>query len=108
HGLTDVEAVKKLSILHAPFLLGLLMGGAVIYWFTGASCQAVITGAYRAVAFIKRNMRLEGATKASREDSQKVVAICTKYAQAGMFNVFLGLFFITLAFAFIEPFFFIG
>jgi K(+)-stimulated pyrophosphate-energized sodium pump len=106
HGLT--EHLEKLSILHAPFLLGLLMGGAVIYWFTGASCQAVITGAYRAVAFIKRNMRLEGATKASREDSQKVVAICTKYAQAGMFNVFMGLFFITLAFAFIEPFFFIG
>ena len=84
------------------------MGGAVIYWFTGASCQAVITGAYRAVAFIKRNMRLEGAQKASREDSQRVVAICTKYAQAGMFNIFLGIFFITLAFAFIEPFFFIG
>jgi K(+)-stimulated pyrophosphate-energized sodium pump len=106
HGLTaDLE---KLSIMHAPFLLGLLMGGAVIYWFSGASCQAVITGAYRAVAFIKRNMRLEGAQKASREDSQKVVAICTKYAQAGMFNVFLGLFFITLAFAFIEPFFFIA
>jgi K(+)-stimulated pyrophosphate-energized sodium pump len=106
HGLND--NLDKLSILHAPFLLGLLMGGSVIYWFTGASCQAVITGAYRAVAFIKRNMRLEGATKASREDSQKVVAICTKYAQAGMFNIFLGLFFITLAFAFIEPFFFIG
>jgi K(+)-stimulated pyrophosphate-energized sodium pump len=102
------ENLDKLTILHAPFLLGLLMGGAVIYWFTGASCQAVITGAYRAVAFIKRNMRLEGATKASREDSQKVVAICTKYAQAGMFNVFLGLFFITLSFAFIEPFFFIA
>src|SRR5437764_1294382 len=84
--LQDLEAVKKLSILHAPFLLGLLMGGAVIYWFSGASCQAVITGAYRAVAFIKRNMRLEGATKASREDSQQVVATCTKYAPAGMLN----------------------
>ncbi len=99
---------EHMSIMHAPFLLGLLMGGAVIYWFTGASCQAVITGAYRAVAFIKRNMRLEGAIKASVEDSQKVVAICTKYAQAGMFNIFLGLFFITLAFSFVEPFFFIG
>jgi K(+)-stimulated pyrophosphate-energized sodium pump len=102
------ENVDKLSILHAPFLLGLLMGGAVIYWFSGASCQAVITGAYRAVAFIKRNMKLEGASKASQQDSQNVVAICTRYAQAGMFNIFLGLFFITLAFAFIEPFFFIG
>ncbi len=106
--LQDQEAVKKLSILHAPFLLGLLMGGAVIYWFSGASCQAVITGAYRAVAFIKRNMKLEGAAKASTEDSQRVVAICTKYAQAGMFNIFMGLFFITLSFAFIEPYFFIG
>src|SRR5438477_1341582 len=108
HGLTDAKEVQKLSILHAPFLLGLLMGGAVIYWFTGASCQAVITGAYRAVAFIKRNIRLEGATKASVEDSQQVVRICTQYAQQGMFNIFLGLFFITLAFAFLEPFFFIG
>jgi len=80
----------------------------VIYWFSGASCQAVITGAYRAVEFIKKNMKLDGAAKASAADSQKVVAICTRYAQAGMFNVFLGIFFITLAFAFIEPFFFIG
>jgi K(+)-stimulated pyrophosphate-energized sodium pump len=101
-------ATEGLSILHAPFLLGLLMGGAVIYWFTGASCQAVITGAYRAVAFIKRHMRLDGSNKASIADSQKVVAICTKYAQAGMFNIFLGVFFITLAFAFVEPFFFIA
>jgi K(+)-stimulated pyrophosphate-energized sodium pump len=109
-GLTDGlhRDVEKLSILHAPFLLGLLMGGAMIYWFSGASCQAVITGAYRAVAFIKRHMKLEGATKASKEDSQRVVAICTKYAQAGMFNIFLALFFLTLAFAFVEPFFFIG
>jgi K(+)-stimulated pyrophosphate-energized sodium pump len=107
-GLKNQAAISKLSILHAPFLLGLLMGGAVIYWFSGASCQAVITGAYRAVAFIKRNIRLEGAVKASVEDSQRVVAICTKYAQTGMFNIFLGLFFITLAFAFLEPFFFIG
>jgi K(+)-stimulated pyrophosphate-energized sodium pump len=100
--------VDKLSILHAPFLLGLLMGGAMIYWFSGASCQAVITGAYRAVAFIKRHMKLEGASKASKEDSQRVVEICTKYAQAGMFNIFLALFFMTLAFAFVEPFFFIA
>jgi K(+)-stimulated pyrophosphate-energized sodium pump len=106
HGLT--QNVENLSILHAPFLLGLLMGGAVIYWFSGASCQAVITGAYRAVEFIKKNMKLEGASKASAQDSQRVVAICTRYAQAGMFNIFLGLFFITLAFAFLEPFFFIG
>ncbi len=106
--LTDVEAVRKLSILHAPFLLGLIMGGAIIYWFSGASCQAVITGAYRAVAFIKRHMKLEGATKASKEDSQRVVAICTKYAQAGMINIFFALFFLTLSFAFVEPFFFIG
>jgi K(+)-stimulated pyrophosphate-energized sodium pump len=109
-GLTDGlhRDVEKLSILHAPFLLGLLMGGAMIYWFSGASCQAVITGAYRAVAFIKRHMKLDGAAKASKEDSQRVVAICTKYAQAGMFNIFLALFFMTLAFAFVEPFFFIA
>src|SRR3954469_6967778 len=107
-GLHNQQAIAKRSILHAPFMLGLLAGGGVIYWFSGASCQAVITGAYRAVAFIKRNIRLEGATKASVEDSQKVVAICTRYAQAGMINVFFGLFFITLAFAFVEPFFFIG
>ncbi len=105
-GLT--REVEKLSILHAPFLLGLLMGGAVIYWFSGASCQAVITGAYRAVAFIKKNIRLVNTTKASLEDSQKVVAICTRYAQTGAFNIFLAVFFITLAFAFTEPFFFIG
>ena len=108
NGLTDQLAVSHLSILHAPFLLGLLMGGAVIFWFSGASCQAVITGAYRAVAFIKQNIKLEGTTKASVEDSQRVVAICTKYAQAGMFNIFLAVFFITLACAFTEPFFFIG
>ena len=80
----------------------------MIYWFTGASMQAVVTGAYRAVEFIKRNMKLDGAAKASIEDSKKVVEICTKYAQAGMLNIFLAVFFITLAFACIEPFFFIG
>ena len=100
--------MEKLSILHPPFLLGLITGGAVIYWFTGASTQAVTTGAYRAVEFIKANIRLEGVTKASVEDSRKVVEICTQYAQKGMFNIFLGVFFSTLAFAFIEPFFFIG
>jgi K(+)-stimulated pyrophosphate-energized sodium pump len=97
-----------LSLLHAPFVLGLITGGAIIYWFTGASMQAVTTGAYRAVEFIKENIKLEGVEKASVEDSKKVVEICTKYAQKGMFNIFLTVFFATLAFAFIEPFFFIG
>src|SRR5688572_1482516 len=99
---------ESLSLLHAPFLLGLITGGAVIYWFTGASIQAVTTGAYRAVEFIKANIRLEGVEKASVEDSKKVVHICTQYAQKGMFNIFLTVFFSTLAFAFVEPFFFIG
>jgi K(+)-stimulated pyrophosphate-energized sodium pump len=98
----------KLSILHPPFLLGLITGGAVIYWFTGASAQAVTTGAYRAVEFIKANIRLDGVEKASVSDSKKVVEICTQYAQRGMFNIFLTVFFSTLAFAFFEPFFFIG
>ena len=102
------EYVAKLSLLHAPFLLGLIGGGAMIYWFTGASTQAVTAGAYRAVEFIKRNIRLEGTTKASVSDSKKVVEICTQYAQKGMFNIFLAVFFGTLAFAFVEPFFFIG
>jgi K(+)-stimulated pyrophosphate-energized sodium pump len=100
--------VDKLSLLHAPFFLGLITGGAMIYWFTGASTQAVTTGAYRAVEFIKANIKLEGATKASVADSKKVVEICTKYAQKGMFNIFLAVFFGTLTFAFVEPFFFIG
>jgi len=102
------ELIANLSLLHPPFLLGLITGGAVIYWFTGASTQAVTTGAYRAVEFIKRNIRLEGTTKASVSDSKKVVAICTQYAQKGMFNIFLTVFFATLAFAFVEPYFFIG
>jgi len=102
------ELLSNLSILHPPFLLGLITGGAVIYWFTGASIQAVTTGAYRAVEFIKANIRLEGVTKASVEDSKKVVEICTKYAQKGMFNIFLTVFFATLAFACAEPYFFIG
>jgi K(+)-stimulated pyrophosphate-energized sodium pump len=101
--------VDHLSILYAPFLLGLITGGAVIYWFTGASTQAVSTGAYRAVEFIKAHIKLEGtATRASVTDSKRVVEICTKYAQKGMFNIFLTVFFATLAFAFVEPFFFIG
>jgi K(+)-stimulated pyrophosphate-energized sodium pump len=100
--------VDKLSLLHAPFVLGLITGGAIIYWFTGASTQAVTTGAYRAVEFIKANIRLEGVEKASVADSKKVVAICTQYAQKGMLNIFIAVFFATLAFAFIEPFFFIG
>ena len=102
------ELLSNLSILHPPFLLGLITGGAVIYWFTGASTQAVTTGAYRAVEFIKANIRLEGTTKASVADSKKVVEICTQYAQKGMFNIFLVVFFATLAFAFVEPYFFIG
>jgi len=107
HGLQP-EFLPNLSLLHPPFLLGLIMGGAVIYWFTGASTQAVSTGAYRAVEFIKNNIKLEGVEKASVSDSKKVVAICTRYAQKGMFNIFLTVFFSTLAFAFVEPFFFIG
>ncbi|HTQ04847.1 MAG TPA: sodium-translocating pyrophosphatase [Polyangiaceae bacterium] len=108
--LTDglTKNIDKLSILYPPFLLGLLAGGSVIFWFTGASTQAVVAGAYRAVEFIKRNMKLEGATKASIEDSKKVVQICTQYAQKGMFNIFLTVFFATLSFACLEPFFFIG
>jgi K(+)-stimulated pyrophosphate-energized sodium pump len=100
--------VDKLSLLHAPFVLGLISGGAMIYWFTGASTQAVTTGAYRAVEFIKANIRLEGVEKASVADSKKVVQICTQYAQKGMLNIFLAVFFATLSFAFVEPFFFIG
>ncbi len=107
HGL-DPLYVGNLSLLHAPFMLGLICGGAVIFWFAGASTQAVSTGAYRAVEFIKRNIHLEGAEKASVGDSKKVVEICTKYAQKGMFNIFLAVFFATLAFAFMEPFLFIG
>src|SRR5579863_7023700 len=102
------ELLSNLSILYPPFLLGLITGGSVIYWFTGASIQAVTTGAYRAVEFIKANIKLEGATKASVSDSKKVVEICTQYAQKGMFNIFLVVFFSTLAFAFFEPYYFIG
>lgn len=106
--LSDTQAIANLSLMHPPFLLGLILGGSVIYWFTGASTQAVSTGAYRAVEFIKKNIKLEGVEKASVEDSKKVVEICTVYAQKGMFNIFLTVFFSTLAFAFFESFFFIG
>ncbi|MFL5276309.1 MAG: sodium-translocating pyrophosphatase, partial [Myxococcales bacterium] len=106
HGLT--AGMENLSLLHPPFLLGIITGGAVIYWFTGAATQAVSTGAYRAVEFIKDNIRLEGVEKASVEDSKRVVAICTQYAQKGMFNIFITVFFATLAFAFVQEFFFIG
>jgi K(+)-stimulated pyrophosphate-energized sodium pump len=106
NGLT--KDVDKLSLLHAPFMLGLITGGAMIYWFTGASTQAVTTGAYRAVEFIKANIKLENVEKASVEDSKKVVEICTQYAQKGMLNIFIAVFFATLAFSFLEPFLFIG
>ena len=106
HGITI--NVDKLSLLHAPFFLGLVTGGAIIYWFTGASTQAVSTGAYRAVEFIKGHIKLESSEKASVADSKKVVQICTQYAQKGMLNIFIAVFFATLAFAFLEPFFFIG
>ncbi|HEY2773140.1 MAG TPA: sodium-translocating pyrophosphatase [Candidatus Binatia bacterium] len=106
-GLTSSADIAKISILHAPFLLGLITGGAMIYWFTGASMQAVAVGAYRAVEFIKDNIKLD-TTKASVADSRRVVEICTIYAQKGMFNIFLAIFFATLSFACVEPFFFIG
>ena len=107
-GLSDTVAMTKMSLLHPPFLLGMILGGSVIYWFTGASTQAVSTGAYRAVEYIKKNIKLDGSTAASTEDSKAVVEICTRYAQRGMFNIFLTVFFSTLAFAFYEPYFFIG
>jgi K(+)-stimulated pyrophosphate-energized sodium pump len=107
HGLQE-QYMIKISLMNAPFLLGIIAGGAVIYWFTGASAQAVTTGAYRAVEFIKKNIKLESAEKASVADSKKVVAICTQYAQKGMLNIFLVVFFAALSFAFLEPFFFVG
>ena len=107
HGLQE-QYMIKISLMNAPFLLGIIAGGAVIYWFTGASAQAVTTGAYRAVEFIKQNIKLDSAEKASVADSKKVVAICTQYAQKGMLNIFLVVFFSALSFAFLEPFFFVG
>ncbi|MBP9855120.1 MAG: sodium-translocating pyrophosphatase [Candidatus Omnitrophica bacterium] len=106
HGLT--ENIDKLSILYPPFFLGLLAGGSMIYWFTGASMHAVSAGAYHAVDFIQANMKLDKGDRASMEDSKKVVAICTSFAQKGMINLFLSIFFSTLAFAFLESYFFIG
>jgi len=105
---SEAAFFESLSLLNPLFLLGLVTGGAVIYWFTGASTQAVTTGAYRAVEFIKANIKLEGIEKASVEDSKKVVEICTVYAQKGMFNIFLTVFFSSLAFALVDPYFFIG
>ena len=110
-GITDMlnAAGSYFSLLNAPFLLGLISGGAVIYWFTGASIQAVSTGAYRAVEYIKANIRLDSsAQKASVKDSKKVVEICTQYAQKGMFNIFITVFFTTLAFACVNEYFFVG
>jgi K(+)-stimulated pyrophosphate-energized sodium pump len=107
-GLKDTESLSHLSMLHPPFLLGLVTGGAVIFWFAGATTQAVSTGAYRAVEFIKANIKLDGVEKASVEDSKKVVEICTIYAQKGMQNIFLVVFFSTLSFAFVNSYFFIG
>jgi K(+)-stimulated pyrophosphate-energized sodium pump len=108
--LTDglTHNVEKLSILHAPFLLGLVSGGGIIFWFTGASTQAVVAGAYQAVEFIKKNMKLDNAQAASIEDSKKVVEICTRYAQRGMINIFMTVFCATLCFACMDPFLFIG
>jgi len=100
--------VEKLSILHAPFLLGLISGGGIIFWFTGASIQAVVAGSYQAVEFIKKNMKIDSMEKASIEDSKKVVEICTRYAQRGMVNIFMTVFCATLAFACMDPFLFIG
>jgi K(+)-stimulated pyrophosphate-energized sodium pump len=96
-----------LSVLKPQLLLGLLMGGAVIYWFTGASTQAVVTGAYRAVVYIKENMKLDAAT-ASDKDSKEVVRICTEYAQKGMWNIFIVVFCFALALPFFNSYFFIG
>ena len=101
------NVLEKLSLVHPEALMGLLMGGAVIYWFTGASTQAVVTGAYRAVVYIKDNMKLDAAT-ASTEASKEVVKICTQYAQKGMINIFIVIFCLSLSLAFFDPFFFIG
>jgi K(+)-stimulated pyrophosphate-energized sodium pump len=98
----------SLDLLNPYVLLGLLMGGATVYWFTGASMQAVTTGAYRAVEYIKRNIKLDSAEAASIEKSKEVVKICTQYAQAGMFNIFIVIFSLTIAYAFFNPIFFIS
>lgn len=109
-GLTNgLENTAFLSIMHAPFLLGFILGGSIIFWFSGASIQAVTTGAYRAVEYIKKTIKLDDSSeRASEKDSRAIVEICTQYAQQGMLNIFLAVFFATLAFAFVEPFLFIG
>src|SRR4051812_2237038 len=101
------DVIPKLSIVQPQVILGLIMGGSVIYWFTGASCQAVVTGAYRAVVYIKENMKLDAST-ASDKDSKEVVRICTDYAQKGMWNIFIVIFCFALALPFFDPYFFIG
>jgi K(+)-stimulated pyrophosphate-energized sodium pump len=101
------DVVSKLSLVQPEIILGLLAGGSVIYWFTGASIQAVVTGAYQAVVFIKKNIKLD-KKEASIEDSKEVVKICTQYAQKGMINIFIVVFFMCLAFSFFNPYFFIG
>jgi len=101
------SVIAALSVVQPEILLGLLMGGSVIYWFTGASMQAVVTGAYRAVVYIKENMKLD-ATTASQKDSNEVVRICTVYAQKGMWNIFIVVFCFALALPFFNPYFFIG
>src|SRR6202142_4251940 len=101
------DTIERLSLVHPESMMGLLMGGAVIYWFTGASTQAVVTGAYRAVVYIKDNMHLDEKT-ASEKDSKEVVRICTVYAQKGMWNIFIVIFCLALALAFFDPYFFIG
>ena len=103
-----IKGLEELSIIDPRIILGLLMGGSVVFWFCGASRQAVITGAYRAVAYIKHNIRLSSAEKASMEDSNQVVRICTRYAQYGMINIFIVVFSLALAFAFFDPVFFVG
>jgi K(+)-stimulated pyrophosphate-energized sodium pump len=108
NGLSLTAEISKLGLTYAPFLLGLVTGGAIIYWFTGASTQAVVAGSYSAVEYIKKNIRLDSAERASTADSKKIVEICTKYAQKGMWNIFLAVFFGTIGFACIEPYFFIG
>jgi K(+)-stimulated pyrophosphate-energized sodium pump len=101
------NVAERLSVVQPEIILGLIMGGSVVYWFTGASCQAVVTGAYRAVVYIKQNMKLD-ATTASDKDSKEVVAICTRYAQKGMWNIFIVVFCFALALPFFDPYFFIG
>ena len=101
------EVIGALSIVQPEIILGLIMGGSVIYWFTGASMQAVVTGAYSAVVYIKEHMKLD-ATTASEKDSKEVVRICTVYAQKGMWNIFIVVFCFALALPFFNAYFFIG